>query len=467
MRRRESIHREVLRKFASRAIVDPAMLHQLPHVDMFRFPTQEFRSLTLNIIGKMASIDRGLWNRHKVQLCSLLPMLSQAESSNKQSDSLAMPTDLSPPTEGGGECTSSSGVEDAAAQGSTVLESSQQQHGTTAVDDHLWLLDQQADPAACAPSRFQNAVKDIIDASLERDRQHMLKITADPMLSDDQRGSIRGKFAARRRAMAQQVICWCETIVQDPDFSLIAPFLKQVLEIQPVPLFEQSGRDGSKTEDLVFKLIERELPPGWTVYSSARLLKIDDEAFPNQKFLKGEADLLLTDPDGVVQAVLEVKTASGNLFLALYEDVIRFLALMDRVRGHCVTFSLSDNTRLALQFSSHLRPVYVLGCELHPDDLEAVAHSAHGKLLSMEVGRLLSSQIQAWQGINVSDINAAAARFSLSPEHLPQLRQNIHSYFTSLAGCEIYTLQRSAWSQRETLEIDRLMEQSLPIRVRP
>ncbi len=52
--------------------------------------------------------------------------------------------------------------------------------------------------------------------------------------------------------------------------------------IQPEPLFEQSGRDGSKTESLMYNLIERELPPGWTLYHGARLLKIDDEAFPNQ-----------------------------------------------------------------------------------------------------------------------------------------------------------------------------------------
>ena len=42
-----------------------------------------------------------------------------------------------------------------------------------------------------------------------------------------------------------------------------------------------------------------------------------------RRHLKGEADLLLVDPNQVVQAVLEVKTASGNPFLALYEDVTR------------------------------------------------------------------------------------------------------------------------------------------------
>jgi hypothetical protein len=31
----------------------------------------------------------------------------------------------------------------------------------------------------------------------------------------------------------------------------------------------------------------------------------------NVKMLKGEADVLITDPHGIVQAILEIKTASG------------------------------------------------------------------------------------------------------------------------------------------------------------
>lgn len=33
--------------------------------------------------------------------------------------------------------------------------------------------------------------------------------------------------------------------------------------------------------------------------------------------------MLLADPSGVATVMLEVKTASGNPFLALYEDVVR------------------------------------------------------------------------------------------------------------------------------------------------
>ncbi len=47
--------------------------------------------------------------------------------------------------------------------------------------------------------------------------------------------------------------------------------------------------------------LEGALPPGWRLVSGAVMVAVDGAAFPNRKHLKGEADLLLVDPDGVVQ----------------------------------------------------------------------------------------------------------------------------------------------------------------------
>jgi hypothetical protein len=131
-----------------------------------------------------------------------------------------------------------------------------------------------------------------------------------------------------------------------------------VLSVDPDPLVE-TRRDGRRTEDIVYTLLKDTLRPGWSLQRGARLLGVDGEPYPNQRLLKGEADLLLVDPDNVVQvrdgsvgiglgaspadatvrglgpqgiylspfslsqAVIEVKTAGGNLFLAMYEDVTR------------------------------------------------------------------------------------------------------------------------------------------------
>ena len=73
-----------------------------------------------------------------------------------------------------------------------------------------------------------------------------------------------------------------------------------MLSVQPDPLVE-TRRDGRNTEDLVYALLKDTLRPGWGLQRGARLLKLDGEPFPNQRFLKGEADLLLVDPDNVVQ----------------------------------------------------------------------------------------------------------------------------------------------------------------------
>ncbi|KAG1670950.1 hypothetical protein FOA52_011385 [Chlamydomonas sp. UWO 241] len=672
---------QVLDPFAVRVVIDPEVLNQVPVVDSFRFPTQEFRSLALNIMAKLSTLDRGLWNRHKVSLCTLLllytrladeeglrqglegrqplqnqggqeghipreeeeggrrigraghqegrqPLLEQGgreghipsreeeeegrqisragglegrqplqnqggqegqgpskevgreeqhaswgeqgERRKPELEGLARPRGsvgeaaaeaLQTANSGGGctgacSCSSSGGgsgiggdagaegavqpcwcgggagaaaavaanaadaaaadADDAAAaddddaassgskRGSGGGEGAVQPSGGSGCSGAGVSVSAAATAAAAAsaaaaapassatapapaasgaqavpplpagapeasslPPEFLEALDALVDGVLERDSANSARLLADDRIGHDQKVNILGKQALRRSALWGQVTSWCVSTSKLPNFRTVEPFLTQVLNVDPVPLFEQNGRDGSKTEDLMFQLMQAQLPPGWSLYSGARLLRVDNEPFPNQKYLKGEADLLLVDPDGVVQALLEVKTASGNLFLALYEDVNRLLALMDRVRGRRVTFSLSDSTRVTLQFSGHLKacvcvqPVYVLGCELAPGDVAAVARVAQGKLLTMEVGRLLSSRVGAWAGITVSELNATAVNLQVGNDTLPELRSNVHQYFETLVQVEIYALRTSAWSQRQALEADAVLDRAV------
>ena len=225
-----------------------------------------------------------------------------------------------------------------------------------------------------------------------------------------------------------------------------------MLSLEPQPLFE-NRRDGQLTENLLYTLVEQQLPPGWQIYQNCKLLRIGDEPFPNSRGLKGEADLLIVDPSGCVQSILEVKTASGNLFLALYEDLDKLHALVSKTSGKRVTFSQPD-AEVTLDFSPNLTPIYTLGCELAPEDLAAVVRSAQTKLLAMEVGRLLSSKVEAWASVVIDEFNPAACSLRISKDALPQCTENVHSYFSMLSTVEIYTLQNAAWSQRRALEED-------------
>ena len=57
--------------------------------------------------------------------------------------------------------------------------------------------------------------------------------------------------------------------------------MTQVLDADPDPLVE-TRRDGSKTEDLVYQLIEGRLQPGWSLLRGARLMQLDGKPYPNQ-----------------------------------------------------------------------------------------------------------------------------------------------------------------------------------------
>ncbi|KAG2426724.1 hypothetical protein HYH02_014764 [Chlamydomonas schloesseri] len=163
-------------------------------------------------------------------------------------------------------------------------------------------------------------------------------------------------------------------------FVQLRPLLERVLGLgEPAPLVD-IRRNGSYTELQVAAQLEGHLPPGWRLYAQATIVRVDGAPFVNRKHLKGEADLLLVDPDGVVQALVEVKTAKGNPYVALYEDVGKLLGLLRAVRNRVVTFrhggasSASNHSSsnsssgssspelVTLAFSKRLRPIYVLGC---------------------------------------------------------------------------------------------------------
>jgi hypothetical protein len=54
-----------------------------------------------------------------------------------------------------------------------------------------------------------------------------------------------------------------------------------MLKITPVPVVDHK-KDGAKTEGLIYDLVLQNLPEGWRLYSSARLLKVDGKPFPNK-----------------------------------------------------------------------------------------------------------------------------------------------------------------------------------------
>ncbi|GAX75698.1 hypothetical protein CEUSTIGMA_g3141.t1 [Chlamydomonas eustigma] len=249
--------------------------------------------------------------------------------------------------------------------------------------------------------RFRSALREFLDTWFGNDEEKFDKLLSNPHIPPEQIAEIKRKFETRKDNRRRQVTEWCKATFEHPDFPHVRPLLKQMLEVTPVPVVDHR-KDGAKTEGLIYDLVLRELPEGWRLYSGARLLKVDGEPFPNKKLLKGEADILLVDPLGIVQAVIEVKTASGNIFLALHEDVIRLSALINLVGGRRVQFSPADRSVVTLQFSPLLTPVYVLGCEVDSSEVSSLVKRAYGKLSTVELAKILSTQVylRTWtQGV--------------------------------------------------------------------
>ncbi|GLI65405.1 hypothetical protein VaNZ11_008962, partial [Volvox africanus] len=272
-------------------------------------------------------------------------------------------------------------------------------------------------------------------------------------------------------------------------FMTLRPLLEQVLGMgEPAPLVD-IRRNGSHTElqtvkpmlrvsnthirmnDRVASLMADQLPEGWRLICGATILAVDGQTFVNRKRLKGEADLLLVDPDNVVQAVVEVKTAKGNPYVALYDDISKLLELLRLVRNRRVTFRHGTSPQIStLDFARRLRPIYVLGCGGAALGLDvdvdvtmpqrhqlnsgsggrgggatrgsgvSVLRSAWSKLVTMELGRELSaaSSSHAWSAIKLTALSREVAVLQLPSTAYEPLARRVAAYFARLAHCKVY-----------------------------
>lgn len=369
-----------------------------PHY--MRFPSIEFRSLALNPLAKAGLYpipDKGTWNRHKVDLAHLVLMLAAGDY-----------------------------------------------------------------------KEYDDKMSAVVEAALERETFNLRKSMRDPNATDEEKEKCEKKYDIRRTKVRGQFEAWCQATVKAPNFQLLRPVLEKVLEIEPAPQIDNK-RDGQHTEIFISSLLERELPPGWTMHTQCRIVAVDDEPFRNVKMIKGEADVVLADCQGIVQAILEVKTAKGNPYLALYEDVQRFRNMTERVRGRLVAFSpghgvpnppvpppagtqggtgsgsfavdSSGQSIVTLRFSKNVKPIYVLGNNVSAEDLGPVVQSARSKLITMEFGRILSTQIDAWRDVNVVEINREAAILQVPPSSFPECESTVRRYFENLQTCDIFMVQ--------------------------
>ncbi|KAG2489138.1 hypothetical protein HYH03_012364 [Edaphochlamys debaryana] len=497
---------------------------------LLRFPCIEFRSLLLNAIGRDSFPDRAVWKRHKVDLARLLLQLAEGDAAGYEAG-LERLAAACLKQGGAGAGTGQTHVKPGSRRARSLARRAAAAAAAAA--------EAEAGAGAAAPSALASAPAPVglapavpagspegsVDGS-ESDGAgpgagaEALRAAPEPQLQGQGQppplpvsphgghpyaqphahahGHPRGRSPAERLAARRaQIDAWCRCVAGGAAFAGLRPLLARVLGLgEPTPLVDVR-RNGSQTELQVAALMEGQLPEGWRLYGQATIVRVDGAPFPNRKHLKGEADLLLVDPEGVVQAVVEVKTAKGNPYVALYEDVGKLLALLRAVRGRAVTFRHGAGTELVTaRFSKRLRPIYVLGCggaalglagATVPSAAAAAAaassppfgiglgagpappgapcpspvlRSAWTKLLTMELGRELSGAgaaaaaaeaeggsgggggpLGAWSALSVEALSREAVVLALPGCAYPPLARRVSHYFARLAHCAVYLLE--------------------------
>ena len=91
------------------------------------------------------------------------------------------------------------------------------------------------------------------------------------------------------------------------------PVLEQLIAADPQPPV-QVTRDGSRAEEWVCRKLQQGVPPDWRVLEN--MVVADQELKGNAvrgKGIKGEADALLLDAQGVCQSIIEIKVGEARL----------------------------------------------------------------------------------------------------------------------------------------------------------
>ncbi|EFJ44538.1 hypothetical protein VOLCADRAFT_95267 [Volvox carteri f. nagariensis] len=467
---------DVLRRVTQQATIPvPTAMPEPSTSDglMLRFPALEFRSLLLNALGRDTFPERAVWKRHKVSLCALLLHLDDGDLSAYTSalDALVGRICMEEREGQAGRCEGRAGSRQGNARARARVRARARPcngaaagrggEGDTSCKS---LLRSQPPSSSSSSSTVSSGASLDGGKEEEEDGENGVAAAVDASRSSTKR---QAAAAARTTCLKAQIDAWCRAAMAGGTFSSLRSLLERVMEVgEPAPLVD-IRRNGSHTELQVAALMSSKLPPDWRLICGATILAVDGQTFVNRKRLKGEADLLLVDPDGVVQAVVEVKTAKGNPYVALYDDIGKLLSLLRAVRDRSVTFrhGASPHRVTTLDFAKRLRPIYVLGCGGAAMGLKglggggngsaaaaaaaagggpaaSVLRSAWSKLLTVELGRELSAAASApaWSSVKLAALSRETVVLQLTPAAYEPLARRVAAYFARLAHCEVYLM---------------------------
>ncbi|GAX78184.1 hypothetical protein CEUSTIGMA_g5626.t1 [Chlamydomonas eustigma] len=251
------------------------------------------------------------------------------------------------------------------------------------------------------------------------------------------------------KILTADALKWISTTRRRPTWRYLQPLLRTVFEADPA-IIPSVNRNGAAAEAWACQQILEStaaVAPGWQVVTSA--VRMDVQSI---KGVKGEADGLLIDEQGVCQGVVEVKIGGSNPYGALFSDTKKLRKLLDGVRGRQAVFatkyqeSMGDEDtglkEMVIPFSKSVSPVYlVVGDEDKPIEGQEVIELAVNSLVKVSLSMIMGLP-HRWKskgGLYLIESDSIRSKVRVSAEVIKAKRNKVvQDFFQELGGFELY-----------------------------
>ncbi|KAF5832508.1 hypothetical protein DUNSADRAFT_11580 [Dunaliella salina] len=297
---------------------------------------------------------------------------------------------------------------------------------------------------------YENGLARLVSRKTEKFRTDVEAGLKEPTMPEEKKEQLRQKLRNRQEQVRLAIEGWCKSTAFGPHFQRLQPFLEKTIDLEPCQL-DRDHRNGDKAELQFSSLFKQELPFGFSMRTSCAISEVEGKKYRDIRGQKGEIDAVIINADGVVQVAVEVKTAKGNPYTTLHSDLQKFQPMLDLVRGKVVTLTSASCQTAAdvphqtqtsthtLPFSQDLRAVYILASSMAAfgPDME---NAARRSILSQEINRELSKEIDAWGDIQIVELDPGSVHLRVEGNLLQECGERVDNFFRGLDGLDVFVL---------------------------
>lgn len=250
------------------------------------------------------------------------------------------------------------------------------------------------------------SLQQVVDKMTERGNVKLQQLLGDTKVPEVRKVQLVAQAEDKRQKLMVEVEALIHRVCQDPLYIHMEPILVHVLA-HPLPPVDDPGAAGLKgrqAEDLAAIAVASELGPNKQMVTGVALVSILEAASQLQPGLKAEVDILIIDSmTHEVDSIYEVKAATGNPYLVLYEDSQKLSSLLELISGQEVRFKAKNEDRafkeVIVKVPRGLKGAYIL-CEVGSLSEEGL-FSSFSSMASLELMKVLSRDPTVWDRLTV------------------------------------------------------------------